>query len=111
MLRDELCVKTSASDKPLLSRSRLLYLPLLISHSLFFFVIFCARFRVEKQNLSPGFHESKLKIKKKKKIIISSLGELLAYIQGILLNSNGLIVHEIAYNGYLSMAEALIVFP
>ena len=33
----------------------------------FFFVIFCALFRFEKQNLSPGFHESKLKIKKKKK--------------------------------------------
>lgn len=44
-------------------------------------------------------------------IIISSLGELHADIQRISLISNGFIVHEIAYNGNLSMAFALIVFP
>lgn len=49
--------------------------------------------------------------KKKNQIIISSLGELHAYIWGIILISNGFIAHEIAYNGNLSMAYALIVFP
>lgn len=52
-----------------------------------------------------------MRVNKKKEIIISSLGELRAYIQGIILISNGFIVHEIAYNGNLSMAYALIVFP
>lgn len=46
-----------------------------------------------------------------KKIIISSLGEPHEYTWGIILISNGFIVHEIAYNGNLSMAYALIVFP
>lgn len=52
-----------------------------------------------------------MRVNKIKKIIISSLGELHAYIQGIILISNGFIVHEIAHNGNLSMAYALIVFP
>lgn len=58
-----------------------------------------------------GFLWEYIKKKGGEKNIISSLRKQYAYIQGIVLISDGFITHEIAYNRNLSVVYDLIVYP